>query len=183
VQNYTDDSSSTESNEERQLKPDQPIFFSVGLVKFVVLNILSFHYYTLVWMYKNWKYLRDNHGRRVQPVLRSIFSPLFVWQLFSEISKTVVEHGGKPPMFNPPFLALFYILCIFTANYGSRYIDPLFSFLVLVGIIPACVLQMRVNELNKRRSSITNTNFSKGNWVFIVLSSLFWIIAFYSSRV
>lgn len=160
---------------------NETLFFSVGVAKLLILNILSFHYYTFLWIYKNWKYLRDKRGRRVQPILRSIFSSLFVWQLFAEMSETVVEEGGKPALINPALMAIFYIIFVFAANFGSRNIDPLYSFLVFGGVVPTILIQIRVNELNSRRSIVSNTRFSKWNWTFIVVSSLFWALCLLSS--
>ena len=164
-------------NEEAKKTAENQIFFSVGIAKLLVLDVLTFGLYDLVWLYKNWKFIRDKRGRSVNPILRTIFAPLFVWQLFAELSETIVEEGGKRPLLPPSLLAIFYIVIIFISRYGARHFNENFGLLALLAVVPLVLIQVRVNDLNSRQSIMTNTRFSKTNWVFVILGALVWILS------
>lgn len=163
--------------EETEKTAENQIFFSVGIAKLLLLDVLTFGFYDLVWMYKNWKFIRDKRGRSVNPILRTIFAPLFVWQLFAELSEAVVEEGGKKPAWPPALMAIFYIVTNFSARYGARHFNDSFELIAVLGLIPLVLLQVRVNEVNTRKSIVTNTRFSKINWVVAIIFVLIWILS------
>lgn len=162
---------------ETEKTAENQIFFSVGIAKLLVLAVLTFGLYDLVWLYKNWKFIRDKRGRSVNPILRTMFAPLFVWQLFAELSETIVEEGGKRPILPAAVMAIFYILTVSISQYGARHVNENFGLLALLAVVPLVLIQVRVNDLNSGQSKVTNTRFSKTNWVFAIIGALVWILS------
>jgi len=63
--------------------------------KFFLFSFISFGLYSLYWMYKTWKILRDRNNKDVSPFWRTFFSPIFVGSLARE-SFEFAEQKGYP---------------------------------------------------------------------------------------
>lgn len=171
---------------------EQPAFFTVAPNKLIVMLLLSFGFYTVYWMYKNWALYRDHSGRSLWPVPRAVFAIFYLPSLLYKIdgmSKSKGK-GGLPHWWLSA--ALYFILpfspyligCaigLFCAVAG--YDLPRFGFSVgfFIGaaafVLQALVLlrvQRFINPLNGDSSGMENAAYSNLNRLWIVIGALNW---------
>ncbi len=154
----------------------KPILFSVGFMKLLVLGSLI-PLYEILWMYRNWEYLKNKRALKVSPAVRSLFAPFFVWSLFHEMTAVILEEGGKAPLFKPKILAVFYI-AITLLSLCDRPVGFIASFLF---VVPLLILQRRVNELNGGEAHIENRKLTLINWLALIFGVVVWAAMEYCS--
>jgi len=173
LQDFNNEADSTESSSQPQKVEKEQILFPVSIRKLIVLNCLFFGYYTLFWMFMNWRYLQLQCGRNVHPGWRAILAPIFIWSLYGNMIAIVKENGGKPPAIPSVVLAFIYII----ASLAGLMQNPVFLFVALLAVIPMVLIQTRVNEINGGEAAVTNSKFSKVNWIFMVICGLLWLVS------
>lgn len=57
--------------------PEGAVFFPVSAVKFVVLSFFTFNLYALLWMWRNWRWIKRHDEASLSPFMRSFFSVFF----------------------------------------------------------------------------------------------------------
>ncbi len=67
-------------------------FFPTSLRKLVILFIATFGMYTFYWFYKHWQ-LQKNTGKKVIPILRTIFYIFFTHSLFRSVEYEAASKG------------------------------------------------------------------------------------------
>ena len=73
--------------EDPTLGAEATCFFHTSTSKFVALTIVSFGLWQVYWLYRNWRYLRDNGRRGISPFWRSVFDAK------GSMLGTVTPHG------------------------------------------------------------------------------------------
>ena len=66
---------------------------SVGRSKFILLYFASFGLYGVWWMYKVWKYYKEDEQLDIMPTARAIFAIFFMWDLFTRILRIAKSYG------------------------------------------------------------------------------------------
>ena len=56
----------------------EEIFYSVSIIKFIVLSFFSFGIYNIFWLYKNWKIIKQRELNDIHPIPRAIFGYFFI---------------------------------------------------------------------------------------------------------
>jgi len=147
-------------------------FFAVSTRKLAVMFLCTFSLYQYFWFYRNWKIVRDRHGEKVSPVLRTVFAPFFCYALFSRIR----EHGAAPAdgkLAAGP-LSAFWIILSLLGNLPEPYF-----FLGFFSLVPLMTVQTAVNDINSVAAPGHDPNheFSPFNRVGIVIGALFTVMA------
>ncbi len=58
--------------------------------KFIVLSILSFGFYELIWIYRNWKFFKEKEKLDISPFWRTVFAIFFIYSLFKKMLAIVM---------------------------------------------------------------------------------------------
>jgi hypothetical protein len=151
-------------------------YFSISLLKLLVMSVFTLGLYPCYWFYRNWKLIdaRDEGGRI--PFLRALFSVVFCYTLFTDIQDTADEME-IPVLMAPGFLAGAWIVASSTATIPALYGLPyLASILVLLAV------QSTVNRINHAASPEHNPNrrFTVWNIAWVVGVMLFSAYLIYS---
>jgi hypothetical protein len=96
--------------------PNDPTnFFYIPLKKLALFSIISLGLYILYWFYKNWTIINEKEKTKINPILRTLFSVFFCYDLFAKITREAKGLRYKV-FFSPGILAAIYILWTITAN-------------------------------------------------------------------
>ena len=153
--------------------------------KFLILFFVTFGLYSIYWFYKNWKLHKEKSGANIWPVVRAIFSIFFAHSLFRIIDEKI-KSLGKTCNWKPGELATVYVTFsiaeqafegLGTRSLGSPFTD-LISIIALIPIGWALFkAQLAVNIACDQPDGASNSRLSGANYVWIVLGTLFWMLA------
>lgn len=129
---------------------DPPRYEPVAVGKFIVLNLATFTVYTLVWFYRNWRYIKERDQSNMLPFFRAVFAPLWYFALIRDLR---AQEGA----FLSQTLAVGYLVL----NVGSyRLPDPywIVGLLAFLTVLPAVAA---VNQINERHGLASRPS---GRW-------------------
>lgn len=162
-----------------------PEFYVVGTTKFLILFFVTFGLYQLYWSYKHWSRYRAFRRAELWPVARAIFSVFFAHSLNSEIDQSL-SRSSTPYRWSPGLLATGYVVLQIISNVcdrlSSRDIGSPVTDLVAIGLLLPLgyVMQRTQHAANlacQQPRGESNRRLTMANWVWIVLGSLFWLLA------
>src|SRR5712692_3673728 len=85
------------ANEPAPLHPlDQPRFFPVSVPKLVVMCLVTFGVYEFYWVYRNWCLERDYTRAALSPFWRTLFFPIWVFNLLNRVRGAARDAGLVP---------------------------------------------------------------------------------------
>ena len=87
-------------------------YYVVSMGKFTLLYLATHGLFGLYWFYKNWSLEQGRTQQRLFPLLRTVFAPVFVLNLFQRIFRREQEKGQQYN-WNPQFLGVFYVAIFF----------------------------------------------------------------------
>ena len=108
------------------------IINTINVNKFIALALITFGLYNIWWIYKSWRFIRDQEKSEILPAFRTIFSLFFLISLFKRILKLANSSDYEP---NYPSVVLFigYILAVFLAYLPEPFfLVTLVSFVFLI---------------------------------------------------
>jgi hypothetical protein len=145
-----------------------PMFFPVGILKFLVMSVVTFGIYQVKWIYLNWRYERDRTGDSLSPFWRTCFAPLFLHSLFHRVRRAAGQ-VGVPARWSVGLLTLATI-----ALWASVLVGAPWGLLSLFGFVPSIPVQQTVNGINSRVApeSPRNTRLSVLNLVMVLIGLL-----------
>lgn len=147
--------------------------FLVGQNKFAILYLLSFGFYGIWWMYKTWKFFKDNKGLDIIPALRAIFGVFFIYQLCEKILHFAKSYAYEKSYSSAGFFAIF-IIC----NLASR-LPGAFFLLSFLGVF-AFLQPLSAFNFALSKSSLYNTieqsSFNKRQLIIVIIGSIFWVL-------
>ena len=110
---------------------------------FIILSVATYGIYELYWFYKNWKFLREyNQMKGISPIFRTLFSPIFVFSLASQIKKISKARG-----FSCRFPVIMSGLVYFLSTSLALLTNKPYSLIAF--IIATLALAILVNPMNK----------------------------------
>lgn len=156
-----------------QKEAREQVFFPVSITKLIVLNTLFFGFYTLFWMFMNWKYLQEKREQRCLPGVRAFFGQIWFFLLAPRMNEIIIQQGGKGLPMPPVVLGIVFLL----SNFIGR-IENLHCFLlaVVLNVAPFVWLQKEVNAINGGEAAVTNKKFSKVNIGFAIFGAFMWFL-------
>ena len=158
-----------------QKEAREQVFFPVSITKLIVLNTLFFGFYTLFWMFRNWKYLKEKQNQKCLPAVRAFFSLFFIFSLAPKMNRIIVENGGKGLSVPPIVLAIIFVVGALVGRIDQN--NLLCTLLaVLLNVLPLVMLQREVNAVNGGEAAVTNKKFSKVNIGFAIFGALMWFL-------
>lgn len=163
----------------------QPEFYVVGTRKFLLLFFTTFGLYQLYWSYKHWSRYRAFRQAELWPVARAIFSIFFAHSLNGEIDQSLTR-SSTSYRWSPGLLATGYVVFQIVSNVcdrlASRSIGSPVTDLVSIGmLLPLGYVmhrtQQAANLACQQPRGESNRALTAANWIWIVLGSLFWLLA------
>ena len=154
--------------------------------KLIILNILTFGIYTIYWVYKNWKYIKEYGKKDIQPGWRTVglIVPIYnIWLIYDQF-KSIINLANKKKIETNwsagGLTALFVILSIITIKITLRLPDDyifvfLYPLLTFIAILPLIPIQ---NYLNNYWSKVQKHNleskFATTEIILMVLGIILW---------
>jgi len=160
---------------DRDWEKDQ-LFYPVKLSKFLFLSTLSFGFYSVLWGYKNWRWIRNIGGENIRPFWRTFFMGITNFILLPKFVDPDNEGKGYPwysaalgVLLAVLYLALEVIGYLEDGVLPASFLLMAFSLFSFIAFIPSV---MQVNRLNLGRDDIIVKN-STYRWETIVFILLF----------
>ncbi|WP_434772698.1 hypothetical protein [Pseudomonas entomophila] len=162
---------------------DEPMFFVVSPRKLIIMSILTANFYLLYWFARNWLMCKRKEGKRVLPVMRTVFLPFFLYGLFRRVDQQI-KLSGRTYAWSPLLMTCaFWIYCIVQfVMFHVETIDPMPVRALLTSLVSTafCVrwivmAQHAINFCVGDPEGKTNDALSWANGVWIVIGLAFWI--------
>lgn len=137
--------------------PDTTILYPVSLTKFVLMSLATLNLYHVMWMWRNWRWIKEQDERQISPFARSLFGIFYFAALFNEIKAVAGDKRGLPVMLGST-LAITYMIWLGVSRIADRVVedttrfDPIVTFGVfafgLASTLPLLPIVAMVNRLN-----------------------------------
>jgi hypothetical protein len=144
----------------------QPFFVPIAPSKLVVMYFVTFGLFGIHWFYRQWDYIRREHGRSFNPALRAVLAGVFAYPLFKGVRLRAEAAGGNC-RWSP---GLLYIVLIATSLSGAIFWPVAF-----LSVVPLFVVQRSINKLNDL--ILVENHYSKLNAFGIALGSILLLLA------
>lgn len=160
-------------------------FYVVSKKKMVLLFILTLGIYQLYWFYRNWQSYRQLSGQKIWPLPRAIFAVFFVHSLFRGVNDQRDRLAERLPAWNHSLHATIIVLLLIISQVldrlsskaiGSPFTD--YAALLLLGPLVVCFAsaQQKINEACGDPQGETNSKFTAGNYIWMILGVLMWVL-------
>lgn len=64
---------------------NSPEIYNPSAKKLVILSVLSLSFYLIYWNHRQWRYIKNKENTNIWPILRSLFSIFFIFELLKKI--------------------------------------------------------------------------------------------------
>ena len=161
--------------------------YPVRALKFVVMSVFTFGVYPLLWMWKNWRWIKAEDERELSPFVRTFFAPFYFIGLTDEINRRTEGRRVVPAIILGLFGVL-YLIATIVQRIGDRLSEemaatyPMYDgYLLLFGlfntlwVLPAV---LTVNVINREHRELLDwtSRFRWTDWVAIVFTGLFYAL-------
>jgi hypothetical protein len=152
-------------------------YFAASTSKFIIMSICSLGLYEIYWFYKNFWQIKKREQSKINPAIRSLFSPFIAYSCFKRIQKTATEQGVSP-LPSIGFLATSY----FVVNALYTLPDP-YWFISIFGFLAVIPVNTAAQSINKKLTpnSPENSAYSGWNWSIIIIGGLILVMAVFST--
>lgn len=164
-----------ENLENENLSLDYPIEDQklITTTQFLVLNFVTFGVYTLWWMYKEWRFIKEKENLDILPAARAIFSIFFIHSLFTRILD-YAKSLGYSKSYSPVLLLVLYIF--FTLTSSISMLSSLFSLVWVFLMIPPFQASNFAKLQDSRFNSEYQSSFSTNQIILLVLGVVCWYL-------
>ena len=118
--------------------PRSALYAPIGVGKFIVLYVATFGVYSLLWFYRNWRYVKRRDDSAIWPIPRALFSHLMYFALLSDLK---AEDDIRPLSSG---LALAFLMLAFAWQMPDPY-----YWIGALGFLPLLPAVRAINELNR----------------------------------
>jgi len=157
-------------------KPQAIEFLAVPESRLIWLSVLTFGFYLLYWVYKNWQAFRKFDQSKITPFWRTMFFPFFTHGMFKRILDEARQVGYQM-VYNPWPLAIFFVILMAGGHRNGRerspqvgqimdLIDVIFGLLSVLPILP---VQKAINFYHEQTAPGTplRTKFTTGEIIMV----------------
>lgn len=141
--------------------------------QFMLLSFCSFGLYEIWWMYKSWRFFKEQEGLDIMPAARALFTYIFIWSLFDKIKESAHSVG-----YTEDFSSFGMGVGFFIVNMCYRLPDPFwmissFSFLFL---LPAFKAMNHYRLHLQEDAAYYQEGFSSRQIAVIILGIILWVL-------
>jgi len=150
-------------------------FYYTGKLHFALMFICTFGFYAIYWSYKNWQYVKRRDGSNISPVWRSIFLPLWYYNILNELSPV----RSEKPLVSDSFkgvLIIGYIVMNGISLVSEQFaLIGVFSFICLLPAVSAIEKLNDNTDLKVRQAWPNYTIYLLGGYLaaLMLLGSLY----------
>ena len=157
------------------------MFLYIPTARLIVMSIVSLGIYEAYWIYRNWRYIKERDGLKIQPFWRGVFGIFFIHSLLKAIRTDPATSHIAPAKFSPGGLATGWIILKFLGNALGRAPDPAVSLFGIIISAPTVLflipVQNHINALNEVSSlRPAYYPFSIGHIVCLVIGIIVWLL-------
>ena len=172
--------------------PEGARFYPVSLAKFTAMSILTMGLYQLLWMWRNWRWVKATQARDISPFGRSLFGAFFFLGLFQEV-RNEAESGRGMPAFLGNALAIIYMVWVLSVRFADSFTSRLpelpvswlgvILLLNLASFIWLLPTVQMINGLNREKPEIQryNSRYTLGSWIAMLAGGAFLALALLGS--
>ena len=163
---------------------DLDLYYVVSPRKFFLLSIFTAQLYFIYWMYRNWRNVKERNGEQMWPAMRGLFYIFFVHALLTDVDMAMRDKDRNYEWHPTTIATLF--LAVIIAGYilgrlayyeiGSPTTDLLQLLLMPIATLILLPAQRAINAVCDDPAGNSNGSLTVGNWVWIVLGTLYWLL-------
>ncbi len=147
------------------------LYYTASPVKFILLSVCTFKAYEFYWFYKNWQLYKKRTGRRIMPMWRATFAPLWAYSSFKDIRDRARERG-IPVFLHPAVLAVSYFLLLC----AHKLPDP-FNLVAVLTFAPLLIMNNKARVLDPANPDFReNRRLGFRGWLLVLFGGLFFTI-------
>lgn len=157
------------------------LFLYIPISRLILLYIVSGGTYGAYWIYKNWQYVKQRDGLKINPFWRGVFGFFFCYSLFKRIQADPEARSIEEPRFSAGGLATGFIVLAILSNLIIRIPGPIASIFGL--LIPSYLfllpVQNYLNSVNRKKEPTQPYyQWSAGHIVCLVFGLIVWVLVF-----
>lgn len=168
--------------------PAGAVLYPVGPIKFLIMSVVTFNLYTLLWMWRNWAWVKNQDDRNISAFVRAWFSPLFFPALAMEIEE-FANRDSKLSRAISLCLAVAFSILVVGATIAETVLDQsAIASQSAQGIVLAAGLSssllllpfvFKINALNRDNPDILrfNSRFTVGTVILLIYGAAFLALA------
>lgn len=151
--------------------------YVVSVTKFVLLYLLTGGGYIFYWSYRNWACFKGIGGAPIMPLMRGLFWPFFILELFDNIQRSLDIRGRGYFWYCEArglLIMLVVMICILLSLFFDRPSDTVFVLVVDAVLMAGSLFlfigaQRAINILADDPQGLGNHGFSSGDvlWTFL----------------
>lgn len=158
-----------------------PMFLYIPVSRLVVMSIVSMGLYEMYWIYRNWRYLKERDGLKIQPFWRGWFGIFYCHSILKAILTDRQTNAIERASFSAGGLATGWIILIILGSAMGRSNEAAVSFLGTLISLPSFLfflpVQNYINRVNGRISPRPPyKSWSAGHTVCLVWGIIIWLL-------
>ena len=104
------------TTDDQKTQTQEPLFLHISPARLIILSIVSMHLYEAYWIYKNWRFIKERDGLKIQPLLRGLFGWFFCHSLLRRIHEDTEARTIQVPSFSAGGLATGWVVLTVAEN-------------------------------------------------------------------
>lgn len=141
------------------------MFLYIPISRLIWMYIISFGIYEAYWIYKNYQYLKERDGLKIQPFWRGIFGIIFAYSLFKAIRNDREAGAIRAATFSAGWLAAGWVILSLCIEAHQIFAE------INIFMVPICCLMILFfvpiqNYINKVNQTINPTPTYYNLWSF-----------------
>lgn len=155
------------------------LFLHIPVSRLIVMSIVSFSFYEMYWIYKNWRHVKERDHLDIRPFWRGWFGIFYCHSLMRRIHDDKEARFYQMPLFSPGSLATGWVVLIIISNVVGR--APGIGASIISAFIPSflCLVPVQnyVNSVSERRCpNQPYYRWSSGHIVCLVFGGVIWAL-------
>ena len=154
--------------------------YTVAIRKFLMLYLLTGGGYLFYWSYRNWATYKKTTGAAITPVVRGLFWPFFILELFDNIQRSLDIRGRGYFWYCEArglLIMLVVMICILLSLFFDRPSDTVFVLVVDAVLMAGSLFlfigaQRAINILADDPQGLGNHGFSSGDVLWTLLGGM-----------
>jgi len=157
------------------------MFLYIPVSRLVVMSIVSMGLYEMYWIYRNWRYLKERDGLKIQPFWRGWFGVFYCHSILKAILTDRQTNAIEKASFSAGGLATGWIILVILGAAMGRSDEAAVTFLGTLISLPSFLfflpVQNYINRVNERISPRPPyKSWSAGHIVCLVWGIIIWLL-------
>ena len=84
-----------QANSDQAAHYNDGVFFPINISKFALLSVATLGFYALFWMYRCWRWQKQDESAEISPIGRTIFGAILFYALFDAVRACFVDDPAR----------------------------------------------------------------------------------------